>query len=130
MVGANPFTVNNRQLHRKSDEPVAFDRCLPGNGALGLRDLLIDPTQGHNASHKCPIREATIFSGAPAAATSSPRSSSACPAANRCQAAAFNACTPASSCAEPKCSMLRDPRREECTICTARAPELVRTVRT
>src|SRR5215207_8995970 len=28
------------------------------------------------------------------------------------------------------CSMSRDPRREECTICTARAPEAVFAVRT
>jgi hypothetical protein len=28
------------------------------------------------------------------------------------------------------CSMSRDPRREECTICTARAPDAVLTVRT
>jgi hypothetical protein len=35
-----------------------------------------------------------------------------------------------SSCAEPMCSMSRDPRREECTICTAVAPDAVFTVRT
>jgi hypothetical protein len=28
------------------------------------------------------------------------------------------------------CSISRDPRRCECTICTARAPDAVRTVRT
>ena len=36
----------------------------------------------------------------------------------------------ASSCADPRCSMSRDPRREECTICTAVAPDAVFTVRT
>ncbi|GHH42202.1 hypothetical protein GCM10017774_38140 [Lentzea cavernae] len=36
----------------------------------------------------------------------------------------------ASSCAEPMCSMSRDPRREEYTICTALAPDAVFTVRT
>jgi hypothetical protein len=29
----------------------------------------------------------------------------------------------------PMCSISRDPRREECTICTARAPDAVFTVR-
>ena len=33
-------------------------------------------------------------------------------------------------CAEPMCSMSRDPRCCECTICTARAPDAVLTVRT
>jgi hypothetical protein len=28
------------------DEPVPLDRCLPGDGVLGLGDLLIDATQG------------------------------------------------------------------------------------
>jgi hypothetical protein len=35
-----------------------------------------------------------------------------------------------SSWAEPTCSMLRDPRREDHTICTATAPERVFMVRT
>jgi hypothetical protein len=33
-------------------------------------------------------------------------------------------------CADPKCSISRDPRREEYTICTAVAPDDVFTVRT
>jgi hypothetical protein len=37
---------------------------------------------------------------------------------------------PDSSWAEPKCSILRDPRRDDHTICTAVAPEEVFTVRT
>src|SRR5262249_14680021 len=36
----------------------------------------------------------------------------------------------ASSCVEPRCSIERDPRRDDHTICTAVAPELVLTVRT
>jgi hypothetical protein len=36
----------------------------------------------------------------------------------------------ASSWADPMCSMSRDPRREECTICTAMAPGPVFTMRT
>jgi hypothetical protein len=36
----------------------------------------------------------------------------------------------ASSWAEPMCSISRDPRRDEYTICTATAPDLVFTVRT
>ena len=52
------------------------------------------------------------------------------PAANRCAAAAFSAATPASSRAEPRCSILRDPRREDHTTCTAVAPKDVFTVRT
>ena len=36
----------------------------------------------------------------------------------------------APSCAEPMCSMFRDPRREDHTICTAAAPNAVFTVRT
>src|SRR5690606_34251782 len=39
---------------------------------------------------------------------------------------ASNSC---SSCADPRCSILRDPRRDEYTICTAVAPEAVFTVR-
>jgi kumamolisin len=43
---------------------------------------------------------------------------------------AFNAASGASSWAEPRCSIERDPRRDDHTICTAVAPELVFTVRT
>ena len=53
-----------------------------------------------------------------------------CPAASCAAAAAFNADNSASSCAEATCSTSREPRREECTICTAVAPEAVFTVRT
>jgi hypothetical protein len=35
----------------------------------------------------------------------------------------------ASPCADPMCSMLRDPRREDLTTCTAVAPGAVFTVR-
>ena len=36
----------------------------------------------------------------------------------------------AAACAEPRCSMLREPRWDAYTICTATAPEAVFTVRT
>ncbi len=62
------------------------------------------------------------------AAKSGPKSSSGCPTARRCLATALSASHAASSCAEPMCSMSRDPRREECTICTALAPDAVFTV--
>ena len=88
-------------------------------------------TAGSNASHRCPIREEVISSGPPErTAAASPRSSSPCPAAIRWRAVALSASTSASSCPEPTCSMLREPRREECTICTAVAPDAARTVRT
>ena len=48
----------------------------------------------------------------------------------RCRAAAFSTSSSASSCGEPMCSMSRDPGREECTSCTAAAPDAVFTVRT
>jgi hypothetical protein len=38
--------------------------------------------------------------------------------------------TSAPLCADPRCSISRDPRREEYTICTAVAPEDVLTLRT
>ena len=78
------------------------------------------------------MHEDVIGSGPPGnpLALSRPRLSSVCPTANRCRAAAFNASSSASSCADPMCSMSRDPRREECTICTALAPEAVFTVPT
>jgi hypothetical protein len=66
----------------------------------------------------------------PPPAASKPRSSSGCPAARRCRTAAFSAASSASSWADPMCSMSRDPRRDEYTICTAVAPEAVFTVRT
>jgi hypothetical protein len=59
-------------------------------------------------------------------AASRPKPSSSCPAAIRCRAAAFS---PASSCGDPMCSMSRNPRRYEWTICTAVAPDPVLTVR-
>jgi hypothetical protein len=59
-----------------------------------------------------------------------PRSSSSCPAATRCRAAAFRASSSASSCADPGCSIPRDPRRDDHTTCTAVAPDAVFTVRT
>jgi hypothetical protein len=84
----------------------------------------------HRASHRCPIREEAISSGPDGPGPSRPRSSSACPAASRCRAAALSASSSASSCAEPMCSMFRDPRRKDHTIWTAVAPEEVFTVRT
>jgi hypothetical protein len=74
--------------------------------------------------------EEVIGNGADSDRAATPRSSSVCPAANRCAAAAFNAANAASSRAEPRCSIERDPRRDDHTICTAVAPELVFTVRT
>jgi hypothetical protein len=69
-------------------------------------------------------------SGPPGPAVASPRSSSGCLAAIFCRAAALKASSSASSCADPMCSMLRDPRREDQTTCTAVAPDFVFTVRT
>ena len=54
----------------------------------------------------------------------------ALPPAIRCLAAAFSASSSAASCADPMCSMSRDPRRDEHTTCTAVAPDAVLTVRT
>jgi hypothetical protein len=59
-----------------------------------------------------------------------PRSSSVCPAANRSAAAAFKAANSTSSCAEPRCSIEREPLCQDHTICTAVAPDEVFTVRT
>lgn len=58
------------------------------------------------------------------------RSNSPWPAAIRCRATALCSFRSASVCADPMCSMSREPRRCECTICTALAPEAVSTVRT
>jgi hypothetical protein len=74
------------------------------------------------------IFEEVIGSGPPPAG-SRPRLSSGCPAAIRCCAAAFRASSAASSYADPRCSIFRDPRREDHTTCTAVAPEVVFTVR-
>ena len=57
-------------------------------------------------------------------------SSSACRAANRAAAAVFNAANSTSSWAEPMCSIEREPRLQDQTICTAVAPQAVFTVRT
>jgi hypothetical protein len=65
----------------------------------------------------------------PAPATR-PRSSSTWPAAIRSAATSFSAATSSSLWAEPRCSICRDPRREDHTTWTAVAPEVVRTVRT
>jgi len=64
-----------------------------------------------------------------ATAASRPRSNSSWPAASRCCAAVFSASSSCSSCADPTCSIWPDPRREECTTCTAVAPDAVLTVR-
>ena len=93
---------------------------------------------------RCPISEDAISNGladgatdeladGPAAAlidTSRPRSSSPRPPASCCRAAAFSASSSSSSWADPTCSIVRDPRREPYTICTAQAPDAVLTVRT
>jgi hypothetical protein len=59
----------------------------------------------------------------------SPRPNSGCPAAIRCCAAAFSASSSASPCADPRCSISRDPLRDDHTTCTAVAPDVVFTVR-
>ena len=48
----------------------------------------------------------------------------------RCRAMVLSTSTSAGVCADPMCSISRDPRRFECTICTALAPLPVFTVRT
>jgi hypothetical protein len=70
-----------------------------------------------------------IGSGPADPGPSTPRPSSSCPAAIRCCAAAFSTSSPALSCADPRCSIWRDPRREDHTTCTAVAPDVVFTVR-
>ena len=82
-----------------------------------------------SASSRCPIREDVIGSGPPPAG-SRPRSSSSWPPRSAAAAAAFSASSSASSCADPRCSISRDPRRDEHTICTAVAPDFVFTVLT
>jgi hypothetical protein len=83
-----------------------------------------------NASHRWPIRDEAISRGPAGPGPAGPRSSSSCPAASRCRAAAFSASSSAASCTEPMCSISRDPRREDHTIWTAAAPDAVFTVRT
>jgi hypothetical protein len=76
------------------------------------------------------ILEDVIGNGPAGPGPSSPRSSSSCPAAIRCCAAAFSASSAASSCADPRCSIWCAPRREDQTTCTAVAPDVVFMVRT
>ncbi len=71
-----------------------------------------------------------IGNGAEPTTMATSRSSSVCPAASRAAAAAFNAANSCSSCAEPTCSIERDPRRDHHTICTAVAPGAVVKMRT
>jgi hypothetical protein len=63
-----------------------------------------------------PVRNEAISSGLDDPGADVPRSSSNCPAASRCLSASFSASISVSSRAEPMCSMLRDPRREDYTI--------------
>jgi hypothetical protein len=71
-----------------------------------------------------------IRNGPPASAGgSNPRSSCPWPAASRCRATVFSNSRSTSLCAEPMCSISREPLRREYTICTARAPDEVFTVR-
>ena len=82
------------------------------------------------ATHRRAIRDDVIASGPPDASASRPKSNSSCPAATRSAAAAFNTASSASWCAEPMCSISRDPRCDQCTIRTAVAPDAVWTART
>ena len=116
-------------LARGLDDPCQHELpeylVMPG----GLREPqhVIGPRQG---IPRWPIREEAISSGPDGPGPPSPRSSSVCPAASRCRAAVFSASSSASSCAEPMCSIFRDPRRKDHTIWTAVAPDEVFTVRT
>ena len=67
------------------------------------------------------LRASARFAGS---VRSRARSSSPCPGARRCRAATFSTSS-STSWAEPMCSTSRDPRRDECTICTAVAPDVV-----
>jgi hypothetical protein len=58
------------------------------------------------------------------------RSNSVCPAVKRAAAAAFSAANSTSSWAEPRCSIEREPRRQDHMSCIAVAPGAVFTVRT
>ncbi len=78
----------------------------------------------------CADLEDVIGNGSSAERSTEPQVELGLPGGQPLAAAAFSAATPASSCAEPRCSILRDPRRVDHTICTAVAPEDVLTVRT
>jgi len=142
------FAVDTLGGAVEGDEPVPLDRGEPGDGFSGLGDLLVDAAQRapgpigpvlvvdhlvaafRGRPGRCPIREEAISSGPDGPGLPMLRSSSSCPAASRCRAAAFSASSSASSCAEPMCSIFRDPRRNDHTIWTAVAPDEVFTVRT
>src|SRR5262245_57239635 len=84
----------------------------------------------HKPAHICVICDDVIGNGSDPAGGDTARSRTAWLAANRSAAAALSAASSASSWAEPRCSMLREPRRVDHTICTAVAPDAVFTVRT
>jgi len=84
----------------------------------------------HSASHKWLICEDRIGNVPGSRLPEIPRSNSVCPPANRSAAAAFQAASSTSSRADPRCSIEREPLRQDHTICTAVAPEEVFTVRT
>jgi hypothetical protein len=84
----------------------------------------------HSPSHRWVICEDMIGNVPGSTPPDSPRSSSVCPAANRSAAAVFSAANATLSCAEPMCSIEREPLRQDHTTCTAVAPEDVFTVRT
>jgi hypothetical protein len=91
-------------------------------------EQVIDPAQSVPPR---PAREPTISNGPPVISVESrPRSNAPRPSASRCRAAALSASNSDSSWAEPRCSMRREPRRDDHTIRTAIAPDLVFTVRT
>ena len=134
----------DRRVRRRRDPGLLNDPQ-----AVQLARRLNDPGQHQMAEHLVPARgvlepqhpvsvlqgvqqvsppEEVIGSGPPRAG-SRPRPSSGCPAAIRCYAAAFSASSSASSCADPRCSISRDPRREAHTTCAAVASDVVFTVR-
>jgi hypothetical protein len=132
-LGATPPVLSTAPLRVELD-----DRCNFPSGADPQSD---QPTRVYRDANRSrafigQVRDDTIGNGPTEAATSTAastprsRSRSPWPPASRCAAAAFNASSSASLCADPTCSISREPRRDEYTICTAVAPDAVRTVRT
>jgi hypothetical protein len=144
--GTGPARLLDMVAGRSASALASWLAAQPAAFAAGVEAVAMDGFAGYKTAAAQAVPDAVtvmdpfhvvalagvkldLVNGSDPARPATPRSSSACPPANCSAAAALRAATPASLWAEPRCSIERHPRRDDHTICTAVAPELVFTAR-
>ena len=110
-------------------ERAAAEYVAASLAEVGIESTIIESKQGRASVLAKWGNQDSARPGLLVSAASSPRSSSGCPSFSRSRAACINTASSTSSWAEPRCATIRRVPPRLSTICTAVAPDEVRTLR-